>query len=69
MAKTEEVLGPAGIEAKEKMQFKPREDIKPLHILQPEGVSFSMNGNELEWQNWKMHIGEHIVSQNKSLDC
>ncbi|KAJ3782694.1 copper amine oxidase [Lentinula aff. detonsa] len=56
MADTEEVLGPAGAQAKEKKQFKPRDDIKPLHILQPEGVSFKMNGNELEWQNWKMHI-------------
>ncbi|KAF9016190.1 peroxisomal copper amine oxidase [Hymenopellis radicata] len=36
--------------------FKARDDIKPLHIVQPEGVSFKMNGNELEWQNWKMHI-------------
>lgn len=37
--------------------FKPREGVKPLHIVQPEGVSFKMNGHELEWQNWKMHIG------------
>ncbi|KAG6887954.1 hypothetical protein C0992_010057 [Termitomyces sp. T32_za158] len=36
--------------------FKFRDDIKPLHIVQPEGVSFKMNGHELEWQNWKMHI-------------
>lgn len=36
--------------------YKPRDDIKPLHIVQPEGVSFKMNGHELEWQNWKMHI-------------
>ncbi|KAJ7572011.1 copper amine oxidase [Mycena floridula] len=36
--------------------FKPRDDIKPIHVVQPEGVSFKMNGNELEWQNWKMHI-------------
>ncbi|KAF8899406.1 peroxisomal copper amine oxidase [Infundibulicybe gibba] len=36
--------------------YKPRTDIKPLHIVQPEGVSFKMNGNELEWQKWKMHI-------------
>ncbi|KAJ3821709.1 copper amine oxidase, partial [Lentinula raphanica] len=56
MEHTEEVLGPAGSKPKEKTQFKPRDDIKPLHILQPEGVSFKMNGNELEWQNWKMHI-------------
>ncbi|KAE9395556.1 peroxisomal copper amine oxidase [Gymnopus androsaceus JB14] len=56
MAETEEVLGPAGSEAKEKKPFKYRDDIKPLHVLQPEGVSFKMNGHELEWQNWKMHI-------------
>ncbi|GAA6030894.1 hypothetical protein JCM8097_008924 [Rhodosporidiobolus ruineniae] len=34
-----------------------RRDIKPINILQPEGVSFKMDGNVLEWQNWKMHIG------------
>jgi primary-amine oxidase len=38
--------------------FKLREDLKPLHIVQPEGVSFKMNGHELEWQKWKMHICE-----------
>ena len=39
-------------------KHKLRDDIKPLHIIQPEGVSFKMNGHELEWQKWKMHIGE-----------
>ncbi|BGP19494.1 hypothetical protein JCM10213_006314 [Rhodosporidiobolus nylandii] len=34
-----------------------RRDIKPIHITQPQGVSFQMKGNELTWQNWKMHIG------------
>ncbi|KAK7057681.1 amine oxidase [Favolaschia claudopus] len=37
--------------------FKPRDDVKPLHIVQPEGVSFKLNGAQLEWQNWKMHVG------------
>ncbi|KAG7090033.1 hypothetical protein E1B28_011653 [Marasmius oreades] len=36
--------------------FKPREGLKPLHIVQPEGVSFKVTGHELEWQNWKMHV-------------
>ena len=40
-------------------EFKFRDDIKPLHVVQPEGVSFKMDGNVLEWQKWKMHIGEH----------
>lgn len=35
-----------------------REPLKPLHVVQPEGVSFKMTGNVLEWQQWKMHIGE-----------
>ncbi|KAG9039037.1 hypothetical protein FRB95_012748 [Tulasnella sp. JGI-2019a] len=34
------------------------EPLKPLHIIQPEGVSFKMlGGNVLKWQSWKMHIG------------
>ncbi|KAF8079221.1 copper amine oxidase [Lyophyllum atratum] len=37
-------------------EYKPRDDLKPLHVVQPEGVSFKVNGHELEWQNWKMHI-------------
>lgn len=36
-----------------------RTDLKPLHVLQPEGVSFTLNGNELSWQKWKFHIGFH----------
>jgi len=36
--------------------FKQRDDIKPLHVLQPEGVSFKMDGHVLEWQKWSMHI-------------
>jgi primary-amine oxidase len=38
--------------------FKFRDDLKPLNIIQPEGVSFKMNNNVLEWQKWKMHICE-----------
>ncbi|KAF8204095.1 copper amine oxidase [Pholiota molesta] len=36
--------------------YHPRTDLKPLHIVQPEGVSFKIDGHVLEWQNWKMHI-------------
>jgi primary-amine oxidase len=45
-----------------------RTDIKPLNVVQPEGVSFEMDGRELSWQNWKFHIGfnyrEGIVLHN-----
>jgi primary-amine oxidase len=34
-----------------------RADVRPLHVVQPEGVSFRMDGNVLEWQKWRMHIG------------
>ncbi|KAI6010950.1 copper amine oxidase [Pisolithus orientalis] len=36
--------------------YKERDDVKPFHVIQPEGVSFKMHGNVLEWQKWKMHI-------------
>ncbi|TGZ77872.1 hypothetical protein EX30DRAFT_310760 [Ascodesmis nigricans] len=45
-----------------------RTDIAPLNITQPEGVSFSLNGREISWQNFKLHIGfnykEGIVLSN-----
>ena len=36
---------------------QPRTDLKPLEISQPEGVSFAVDGNELQWQNWSMRLG------------
>jgi primary-amine oxidase len=42
---------------KDGKEWKQREAPKPLHIVQPEGVSFKMDGHVLEWQKWKMHIG------------
>lgn len=34
-----------------------RNDLKPLDITQPEGPSFKLHGREMEWQNWRFHIG------------
>ncbi|MGA7412686.1 MAG: hypothetical protein WBW33_19565, partial [Bryobacteraceae bacterium] len=34
-----------------------RSGIRPLTIVQPEGPSFSLEGNSLSWQNWKFVIG------------
>ncbi len=34
-----------------------RTDIKPLAITQPEGPSFTLNGNHIAWQNWDFVIG------------
>jgi primary-amine oxidase len=36
---------------------KQRTDLKPLEISQPEGVSFTVDGNELRWQTWSMRLG------------
>ncbi|EAA31244.1 peroxisomal copper amine oxidase [Neurospora crassa] len=55
---------PAAIEARGGF----RNNLKPINITQPEGVSFKLNGREIEWQNWKFHIGfnyrEGIVLNN-----
>jgi primary-amine oxidase len=34
-----------------------RTDIKPLHITQPEGPGFSLQGSRISWQNWSLVIG------------
>lgn len=43
-------------------------DLKPIEITQPEGVSFTMEGRTIKWQNWSVHIGfnykEGIVLSN-----
>jgi primary-amine oxidase len=36
---------------------KPREDLKPLHISQPEGPSFSVDGWQVKWQKWSFRVG------------
>ena len=32
-------------------------ELAPLEITQPEGVSFTVEGTELKWQNWTMRLG------------
>jgi primary-amine oxidase len=34
-----------------------RSDLKPLEIVQPEGPSFKVEGNQVEWQKWKFRVG------------
>jgi primary-amine oxidase len=34
-----------------------RTDLKPVEIVQPEGVSFKVTGNQVEWQKWKFRVG------------
>ncbi|GAB7347942.1 hypothetical protein MBLNU459_g5454t1 [Dothideomycetes sp. NU459] len=45
-----------------------RTDLKPIEITQPQGVSFTMEGRTIKWQNWSVHIGfnyrEGIVLSN-----
>jgi primary-amine oxidase len=34
-----------------------RTDLKPIEIVQPEGVSFKVTGHQVEWQKWKFRVG------------
>jgi primary-amine oxidase len=34
-----------------------RDDVRPLRVHQPDGVSFALDGHELRWQRWSMRIG------------
>lgn len=37
---------------------KPRTDLKPLHVDQPEGPSFTItDGNCVSWQKWRLRVG------------
>ena len=32
-------------------------DVSPLHVHQPNGVSFTLDGRLLRWQNWELRLG------------
>ena len=34
-----------------------RDDLRPLEITQPDGASFTVEGNEVSWQRWRVRIG------------
>lgn len=34
-----------------------RKDLKPLEVQQPEGASFTVDGNQISWQKFKIRIG------------
>jgi primary-amine oxidase len=34
-----------------------RKDLKPINITQPQGVSFTVDGRVINWQNWSVHVG------------
>ncbi|WP_028066479.1 primary-amine oxidase [Solirubrobacter soli] len=37
--------------------LKQRQDLKAVEITQPEGVSFTLDGHALRWQNWSLRLG------------
>ena len=39
------------------LQGAPLDTLKPIAITQPEGVSFTVDGEIIEWGNWKLRIG------------
>ncbi|KAI8150162.1 copper amine oxidase [Fennellomyces sp. T-0311] len=47
-----------------------RKDVKPIIVQQPQGVSFTVRGNEIDWQKWNMRISmnyrEGLVIHNVS---
>ncbi len=38
-----------------------RTDLRPLEITQPEGPSFTVAGNVIEWQRWRLHAHVGVV--------
>jgi primary-amine oxidase len=37
--------------------LRPRDDVTPLQVSQPEGASFALAGHALSWQKWSLRIG------------
>jgi primary-amine oxidase len=42
------------------LEIPVRKDLKPLHVVQPEGPSFAVSdGNLVQWQKWRFRVGFH----------
>mmetsp|Transcript_22578 Transcript_22578/g.38518 ORF Transcript_22578/g.38518 Transcript_22578/m.38518 type:complete len:752 (-) Transcript_22578:1328-3583(-) len=39
------------------MKIPLRTGLRPLHLLQPQGPSFLVDGNLVKWQNWQVRVG------------
>jgi primary-amine oxidase len=39
------------------MTEPPRDDLRPINVEQPEGVSFALEGKRLRWHDWSILIG------------
>ncbi|KAI5476113.1 hypothetical protein MNV49_000431, partial [Pseudohyphozyma bogoriensis] len=37
--------------------FPPRTTLKPLQVVQPEGTSFKITGQLVEWEGWRFRVG------------
>lgn len=37
--------------------ISPRTDLKPIEITQPEGASFTIDGNQISWADWQFRFG------------
>jgi primary-amine oxidase len=48
-------MGESNYEAQFFDKFRPK--LKPLDIIQPEGASFTLSGNAINWDNWSLVIG------------
>ncbi len=40
-----------------KLTGMPLREVKPLQLSQPDGVSFTLEGRVLRWQNWELRVG------------
>lgn len=52
--------------------LKMRDDLKPYNVIQPDGPSFTLEGNKVKWQKWEFRVGftprEGLVLQDVRYD-
>lgn len=48
---------PKGNEYHHDLTGTPRTGLKPYNVVQPEGPSYAIDGNVVEWQKWRFRVG------------
>jgi primary-amine oxidase len=52
-------IPPEGGEYRRDLVGPHREGLRPLDITQPEGPSFTVDGNKISWQRWRFRVAMH----------
>lgn len=60
---------PSEYDAGLRADIQERDDFKPLEVVQREGPSFTVKGQQVNWQKWTFRVGFNVRSSPMNPPC